>query len=131
MKSLNTSPDPSYTAVNLSIYASTEVFVGVFTACLPPLRKFFDDILKRILPAGIISSRGTRNSYALNAFSNRSEATKESQPKLESDADSDYAILEEVRSGAQGVDAEITKTTRVSVTVDSKALEKQRNDDWA
>jgi hypothetical protein len=130
MKSLNASPDPSYNAVNLSIYAIAEVFVGVFTACLPPLRKFFDDLLKKILPAGMVSSWATRDSYALKGFSHRSDATRDSRPKAESDGDSDYAILEENRSGVQGVDAEITKTTRVSVTVNSKALTDHRSNDW-
>ncbi|KAH7082985.1 Alpha/Beta hydrolase protein [Paraphoma chrysanthemicola] len=131
MKALNESPDPTYTSVNLSIYAIAEVFVGVFTACLPPLRKTFDDILRRILPAGMVSSRGTRDSYALNKLSNRStNVTKESKVKHESDGDSDYAILEENQPGKQGSVDEILKTTEVSVTVDDKTSQRSRGDDW-
>ncbi|KAH7396828.1 hypothetical protein DE146DRAFT_720315 [Phaeosphaeria sp. MPI-PUGE-AT-0046c] len=133
MKSLNSSPDPTYSSVNLSIYAIAEVFVGVFTACLPPLRKTFDQILRKILPTGLISSRTTksRDSYALQAMSNpSSNAAKKSKSGHESDGDSDYAILEENTLQAQGSNDEIVKTTQVSVTVDDKASERGRNDDW-
>ncbi|KAF2036526.1 alpha/beta-hydrolase [Setomelanomma holmii] len=111
MKALNESPDPTYTSVNLSIYAIAEVFVGVFTACLPPLRKTFDDVLRKVLPAGMVSSRATRDSYALNKVSNRSQVTKESKVKHDSDGDSDYAILEENKAKAGSSD-EIVKTTQ-------------------
>lgn len=77
----------------------------------------------------MVSSRATRDSYALKGFSH-SDATRDSRPKVESDGDSDYAILDENRSEVQGVDTEITKTTRVSVTVNSKALAENRSDDW-
>lgn len=131
MKALNESPDLPYTSVNLSIYAISEVFVGVFTACLPPLRKTFDDFLRTTLPAGMVSSRTTEDNYALKGFSNRSHVTKELKPKAESDGDSDYAILEENRDRAQGSEDEIMKTTHVIVTVDDKASERHRTDDWA
>ncbi|KAH7093308.1 Alpha/Beta hydrolase protein [Paraphoma chrysanthemicola] len=128
MKALNDSPDPTYTSVNLSIYAIAEVFVGVFTACLPPLRKTFDDILRRILPAGMVSSRGTSDSYALHKLSNRStNITKESKVKHESDGDSDYAILEETQPGNQGSVDEILKTTEVSPIMPIPILEKLFN----
>jgi hypothetical protein len=130
MKALNESPDPTYTSVNLSIYAIAEVFVGVFTACLPPLRKTFDDVLRKLLPAGMVSSRETRDSYALQKVSNRSNTTKESKVKHESDADSDYAILEENLPRAQRSVDEIVKTTEVSVTVDDKTSERSRGGDW-
>jgi hypothetical protein len=130
MKALNESPDPTYTSVNLSIYAIAEVFVGVFTACLPPLRKTFDDVLRKTLPAGMVSSRETRDSCALQKVSNRSNTTKESKVKHESDADSDYAILEENLPRAQRSVDEIVKTTEVSVTVDDKTSERSRGGDW-
>jgi hypothetical protein len=136
MKSLNESPDPSYTSVNLSIYAIAEVFVGVFTACLPPLRKTFDECLRKMLPAGLMSSRATksRDSYALDgalkAFSNPSKATQRSKIDHESDGDSDYAILEQRKSKGSGSHDEIMKTTQVSITVDDKASEREGNDRW-
>jgi hypothetical protein len=132
MKSLNSSSDPTYTSVNLSIYAIAEVFVGVFTACLPPLRKTFDEFLHNILPAGLLSSRGTRsrNSCALKVFSTPSNATNKSKTGHETDGDSDYAILEENGLRAQGSNDEIIKTTQVSVVVDNASSERSRNDDW-
>lgn len=128
MKSLATSPDPTYTSVNLSIYAIAEVFVGVITACLPPLRKTFDQVLRKILPASLMSSRGTksRESYALKAFSNPSSAANKSRREGD-DGDSDYAILEEGEGKSK---EEIVKTTQVSVTVDDKVSEVQRGDEW-
>lgn len=129
MKSLNSSPDPTYTSVNLSIYASAEVFVGVITACLPPLRKTFDNLLRHVLPAGVISSR-TGDSYGLKGFSNRSNVTKETKQKLESDGDSDHAILEDETRAGSHVSDEIRKTTEVTVTIDDKASAKNQ-DDWA
>jgi hypothetical protein len=134
MKSLNSSPDPTYTSVNLSIYAIAEVFVGVFTACLPPLRKTFDEFLHKALPNGLLySSRATksRDSCALKAFSAPSNATKKSKTGHESDGDSDYAILEENGLKIQGSNDEIMKTTQVTVVVDSTTSERYRNDDWA
>jgi hypothetical protein len=139
MKSLNSSPDPTYSSVNLSIYAIAEVFVGVFTACLPPLRKTFDDFLHKVLPAGLLSSRGTRSrdSYALEGalkvYGNpTSDVSKEAKATAnESDADSDYAILEEHELRVQASQDEILRTTQVSITVDDKSSQRSGNDSWA
>jgi hypothetical protein len=133
MKSLNNSPDPTYSSVNLSIYAISEVFVGVFTACLPPLRKTFDQILHKVLPVGLLSSRGTksRDSCALKAFSDPSSSTaKKSKSAHTSDGDSDYAILEENGLKAKGSHDEIVKTTQLSVTVDDRVSDNHRSGDW-
>lgn len=132
MKSLNSSPDPAYSSINLSVYAIAEVFIGVFTACLPPLRKTFDGFLRKVLPEGLMSSRATksRESCALKAFSNPSSSNKKSVSEHTSDGDSDYAILEEQRSRTHGSHDEIMKTTQVSVTIDDKASDRQQTDDW-
>jgi hypothetical protein len=132
MKALNSSPDPTYTSVNLSIYAIAEVFVGVFTACLPPLRKTFDEFLHKVLPVGLLSSRATksRNSYALKAFSTPSNATNKSKTGHETDGDSDYAILEENELKVQGSNDEIVKTTQVSVVVHNTPSEVYRKNEW-
>jgi hypothetical protein len=137
MKSLNSSPDPTYTSVNLSIYAIAEVFVGVFTASLPPLRKTFDDLLHNVLPGSLLSSRGTRSrdscalEGALKACSNpTSNVTKGSRMANESDADSEYAMSEVHVLKAQGSEDEILKTTQVSITVNDRASERHANDKW-
>jgi hypothetical protein len=137
MKSLNSSPDPTYTSVNLSIYAIAEVFVGVFTASLPPLRKTFDDVLHNILPIGLLSSRGTRSrdscavEGALKEYSNApSNVTKNSRTANESDAESGYATSELHELKELGSRDEILKTTQVSITVDDKVSERHANDTW-
>lgn len=136
MKALWTSPDPTYTSVNLSIYASTEVFVGAFTACLPPLRKTIDNLLRKILPEGLISSRSAGDSYAMDSthkrFSKRfSKMVGQSKPRTKNDTDSEHQIFDGSQIRRQGSEDEIIKTTLVSVTVNDKNASVHRNDDWA
>lgn len=132
MRSLNESPDPTYTAVNLSIYAMAEVFVAVFTACLPPLRKTFDTMLHKILPnVSFVATPGqTQGSHELRGGSNRLIMDRVSVLRKGSDADSDHAFLE-TRDGGKEMDVEILKITRVSVAVDDQTLASPRDDDWA
>ncbi|KAF2448078.1 hypothetical protein P171DRAFT_452095 [Karstenula rhodostoma CBS 690.94] len=61
MKSLYASSDPTYASVNLSIFAVSEVFVGAFTASLPPLRKTFETLLRRVLPESSMGSGAPSN----------------------------------------------------------------------
>jgi hypothetical protein len=129
MKALNESQDPTYTSVNLSIFAISEVFVGVFTACLPPLRKTFENILHKVLPASITgaSSKGSRQSYALQV----GYAQKSTVSKTECDNESELGILPEEGSTRKGSDHAIVKTTDVIVTNDDKAIASQRQQqDW-
>jgi hypothetical protein len=133
MKSLNSSPDPTYSSVNLSIYAIAEVFVGVFTACLPPLRKTFDGFLHKILPESLVSSRATksREIYALKAFSDPSaSAIKKSKSDHTSDGDSDYALLEEQQNRAHESQDNIMKMTEVTVTIDDQVSEQHQRNEW-
>jgi hypothetical protein len=131
MKSLNSSPDPTYTSVNLSIYAIAEVFVGVFTACLPPLRKSFDQVLRKILPAGLLSSHTSksRNSYAIKPLSDPSSHVGRI-PSQESDVDSDCGILEGESLQTKKSQDEIIKTTQVSVRIDARGADGQRSGEW-
>lgn len=134
MKSLNESPDPTYTAVNLSVFAVAEVFVGVFTACLPPLRKTFENILRNVIPTSISggSGKGSRQSYALQNTGPQMSG-KLSRPKHETDDDSELGILpgQEATSERKGSDQAIMKTTHVEVTADSKSIVSRSNSDWA
>jgi hypothetical protein len=133
MKSLKDSPDPTYTSVNLSIYAIAEVFVGVFTACLPPLRKTFDTLMREMLPTTSFNAtpHATHGSHALRGDSNRSTVTRVSALRHGSDADSDHAFLGETHNCGYGLDFEILKTTRVSVAVNDKASASHRDGSWA
>ncbi|EUC43564.1 hypothetical protein COCMIDRAFT_38501 [Bipolaris oryzae ATCC 44560] len=128
MKALANTKDPSFESVNLSIFASAEVFVGAFTASLPPLRKTFENFLRRILPASLTGSSGkgskaSRQSYMLDNIEARSTA-KSWPGKQETDGDSELGILpnEEAARPTTNSDQAITKTTNVTVTEDDRSL---------
>jgi hypothetical protein len=133
MKALHESTDPTYTSVNLSIFAISEVFVGAFTACLPPLRKTFENVLHKVLPASItgMSSKGSRQSYALQGGDGHLSA-KATTSKHECDNESERGMLpEDDGSTRKGSDHAITKTTQVTVTNDDKSTKSQHQQgDW-
>ncbi|KAF2853152.1 alpha/beta-hydrolase [Plenodomus tracheiphilus IPT5] len=111
MKSLNESADPTYTSVNLSIFAVAEVFVGAFTASLPPLRKTFENILRKVLPANFAgSSKNTRNSYMMQAAGSQQSA-KLAVPRGNGDNESELSILPDDQVSGKGSDHAIMKTT--------------------
>ncbi|EUC34371.1 hypothetical protein COCCADRAFT_35937 [Bipolaris zeicola 26-R-13] len=127
MKALANTKDPSFESVNLSIFASAEVFVGAFTASLPPLRKTFENFLRKILPTSITGSSGkgskvSRQSYMLDDMEARSTA-KSWPGKPETDGDSELGILpdEGIARPTNSSDQAITKTTHVTVTEDDRS----------
>ena len=129
MKSLNESEDPTYTSVNLSVFAIAEVFAGAFTASLPPLRKTFENILRKVLPTNLTggTAKSSRQSYALRGVESQS------RPKAETDTDSECGILPDdskASSERKGSDHAITKTTQVTVTADAKSIASRRHSDW-
>ncbi|KAJ4381918.1 hypothetical protein N0V86_003287 [Didymella sp. IMI 355093] len=145
MKSLSTSPDPTYTSLNLSIFAVSEVFIGAFTASLPPLRKTFETLMRRILPESLISS-ASRSRKSVGRVTGNSYSTKEirnsyvlngnisgNQPKAKHDLDNDseHSMLEVQRS-MEGKDSvgNITCTTEISVSGDDKGSVRSRGHDW-
>lgn len=145
MKALYSSPDPTYTSLNLSIFAVSEVFVGAFTASLPPLRKTFETLLRRVLPESIIGSasrsrksvgKGTGNSYVMKEVGNSyvlngNVSDNKSRPKHDLDNDSEHSILEAQRS-LEGKDnvGNITCTTEISVSGDDRGSVRSRGHDW-
>jgi hypothetical protein len=128
MKSLNESDDPAYTAVNLSVFANAEVFAGAFTASLPPLRKTFEILLRKIIPTRLTgaSTKHSRQSYALQG------AESHTRPKHETDIDSECDILPDDYSGSErkGSDHAIMETTQVWISADAKSIASRRNSDW-
>lgn len=134
MKSLYDSPDPTYTSVNLSIYAIAEVFVGAFTASLPPMRKTFENLLHKVLPASLTgASRSTGNSYALKGVGSQpSTKSSSSRPKHDCDDDSELGILpEDTIIPGKELDNTIVRTTHVAVSADDKSeISRRRQDDW-
>lgn len=98
----------------MTIWSMTEVAIGIVVANLPPLRKSFDAMLRRIIPASLLSkyfsNGGTGDfdkegpylpTYRMNEVqqSNCREPT--------GDSDSDKAIL--------AFDSTISKTTDIVV----------------
>ncbi|KAF2473382.1 uncharacterized protein BDR25DRAFT_282887 [Lindgomyces ingoldianus] len=127
MRALHDSKDPTYTSVNLSIYSMTEVAAGIFTACLPPLRKTFENFLRRVLPESIMGSSTTKkkgSQYEMPAYGSNLSRSENSKPKhdLDRDSDSERAILPDgsertilpEKSGAHGGET-IVRTTHISV----------------
>lgn len=145
MKSLWTSKDPTYTSINLSIFAVTEVFVGAFTASLPPLRKTFENFLHCVLPESLLGStarsrksmsKGTGNSYAMREVGNSyvlngNAIGSQSRPKHDLDNDSEHSILEAQQS-LEGKDTigTITCTTEISVAGDERGSVKGQAHEW-
>ncbi|KAF3006815.1 hypothetical protein E8E13_010509 [Curvularia kusanoi] len=145
MKSLWTSTDPTYESINLSIFAVTEVFVGAFTASLPPLRKTFENILHRVLPESILGSvsrsrksmgKHSGNSYAMKEIGNSyvldgNIAGDRARPKHDLDNDSEHSMLQ-VQQSLEGKDTvgTITCTTDISVTGDERGSIRSQGHDW-
>lgn len=133
MKSLADTKDPSYESVNLSIFALAEVFVGAFTASLPPLRKTFENLLRRVLPASITgASKASRQSCALENIEVKMSA-KSWRTRVETDDDSELGILPEDGSDKLKKDADqaILRTTQVTVTEDGHSAISRQQDGWA
>jgi hypothetical protein len=128
MKSLNESNDPAYTAVNLSVFAIAEVFAGAFTASLPPLRKTFEIMLRKVLPTSLTgaSIKQSRQSYALQGVESQTK------PKYETDINSECGILPDGYSDSErkGSDHEIMKTTQVTISADAKSIASRHHIDW-
>ncbi|KAF2628837.1 hypothetical protein BU25DRAFT_365834 [Macroventuria anomochaeta] len=144
MKSLYSSSDATYTSVNLSIFAVSEVFVGAFTASLPPLRKTFETVLRRVLPESVLGTsrnrkslgKGTGNSYVMKEVGNSyvvngNAVGSQERPKHDLDNDSEYSILEAQQS-LEGKDTigTITCTTEISIAGDGRGSVRSRGHDW-
>lgn len=115
VRALNYSSDPSYTSVNLTIYSVTEVAAGTFAACLPPLRKTFESILKKVLPESLVgTSKNQSNNYALPAYGSQLSRSG-NKPPHESDDESETAILPDEPS-EKDTRGGITRTTHVSIS---------------
>ncbi|KAF2134342.1 hypothetical protein P153DRAFT_307516 [Dothidotthia symphoricarpi CBS 119687] len=131
MKALRNSPDSTYTSVNLSIFAIAEVFVGVFTASLPPLRKTFEKNLRKVLPDTVFGvTRGSRNSYAIKNVASQ-QSSKSSKPDRDSDNDSENTMLSDDHVVmSKGSDNTIMCTTQVSMVVHEQRPARPRTVEW-
>lgn len=143
--------DPTWTGVPLGIWSSAELSIGILIASLPPLRKAFDSLFSKILPSTLNPSRTPNSAYGYGRSTNgnhirldtyeqnkRSKGTHkghQGESVLDSDSESERAILED----AEGKGAGIVKTTKVTVSGEDDAPSQQasqeslqkRSNDWA
>lgn len=110
---LNTK-DPTWESTDLVIWSSLELSVGILIAALPPLRKQFDALFRKMLPSTLGSRRKTGSSgeNALPLYDVATEHTIGSKPirirsksEEDDDTDSERRILSPRTSKG-----EITKT---------------------
>jgi hypothetical protein len=69
LHALTKTKDPTWDAVNLTIWSATELSVGILIASLPPLRKVFDSIFLRILPSTLATRSKVQGSLPLHNVS--------------------------------------------------------------
>lgn len=115
LSALKKTRDPTWDGVNLTIWAATELSVGILIASLPPLRKVFDKIFRRMLPSTFMSRSKTPGGIPLYNVS-RPFSKPMGRSTRGDDADSEKDML----PGKAGEG--ITKTVVHEVT------SKQKND---
>ena len=101
--------DPTWDGVNLTIWSATELSVGILIASLPPLRKVFDKMFRRILPSTFMTRSKTPGSIPLYNVSK-----SYSKPMGRSAAEDDAGSEKDMLSGK--IDGGITKTVIHQVT---------------
>lgn len=145
LKAITDTKDPTWDAVNLGIWSSAECSTGILIAALPPLRKAFDNLFKRIVPSTLQNSQskpqygyGYGHSTSGNIRMSTFQSSKAYHSRipgesiLDNDSDSDRAILQE----EEGKCAGIMKTTKVTVEENeasgsqSSQLSRKRSHDW-
>jgi hypothetical protein len=93
------------------IWSGVELSVGIFIAALPPLRKQFDSLFRRIMPSNFLNSKPrTRATSGVIPLYDVTIGSKTNcrKTRIEGDADNDEDS-EHRRLGAHGK-GEITKT---------------------
>jgi hypothetical protein len=132
LKSITKTQDPTWDGVSLTIWSSSELSIGILIASLPPLRKAFDHLFKKILPSTLTGSgktpqygygRSTNaagNSIHMNNFqgSKAYHSRLPGESILDGDDESDRAILDDDHKNAG-----IVKSTNVQVTVSEEVAE--------
>lgn len=106
LRVLQKTRDPTWDGVNLTIWSATELSVGILVASLPPLRKQFEKILRRVLPSTWQTSKertpGSRSGipmYNVTKVSKRNTKIMGRSDIGIDDGDSERSILSE--SGAK------------------------------
>ncbi|KAG8626164.1 hypothetical protein KVT40_006565 [Elsinoe batatas] len=109
---LSTSTDFLWDAVNLSLWSVAEVGVGIFAACLPPLRSFFNKLLRRLFPTTLTGSRSKSHQLYGRSFEMKKQVSVDASASApQEDYSSERSILQD--SGSADV-------TRGGITVQDK-----------
>jgi hypothetical protein len=112
--------DEMWKASVTTMFSVTENSIAIIVACLPPLRRTFDDFLKRILPESLLAKLGATQSLSNNDALNSHYTRNKSKPTRTSmeDDESEVAILPDAEyvENSQG---RIVRTTKVVVTNES------------
>jgi hypothetical protein len=108
----------------------SENSVAIIVACLPPLRRTFDDFLKRILPDSFLSKMGASQPQSHNNALQSYYARNKSKPTSHSveDDESELAILPDAEY-LENSHGKIVRTTKVVVTNESTEADRQRRQD--
>ncbi|KAK7184817.1 hypothetical protein DPSP01_002210 [Paraphaeosphaeria sporulosa] len=128
LKSLLKTRDPTWDGVNLTIWSATELSVGILVASLPPLRKQFERILRKVLPSTLqTSNKRTPGSHSGIPMYNVSKVTTKRNTRIMGrsdvgidDGDSERSILPDGGSDTK-VDRGIMKTVVHEVTSESRS----------
>ncbi|KAL5376934.1 hypothetical protein PMIN06_011264 [Paraphaeosphaeria minitans] len=128
LKTLAETKDPTWDGVNLTIWSATELSVGILVASLPPLRKQFEMILRKVLPSTLqTSDKRTPGSHSGIPMYNISKLTTKRNTKIMGrsdvgidDGDSERSILPDDGSDTR-VDRGIMKTVVHEVTSESRS----------
>ncbi|KAJ4350392.1 uncharacterized protein N0V89_009013 [Didymosphaeria variabile] len=144
LKNITGTTDPTWSGVNLSIWSSAELQVGIFIAALPPLRKVFDRLLHKFVPGLSTSGHKSTPGYGTPGYGGRSahgddirmntmgkgdRSTRKTYPHesaLDSDSESEKAILDDEERRTQG--SGITKSTNITITEEPRDSRNSRND---
>lgn len=115
LRVLQKTRDPTWDGVNLTIWSATELSVGILVASLPPLRKQFEKLLRRVLPSTWQTSKertpGSRSGIPMYNVSKVSKQNTKIMGRSDigiDDGDSERSILSD---GGEGkMDGGIMKT---------------------
>jgi hypothetical protein len=132
LKTITYTQDPTWEGVNLGLWSAAELSIGILIASLPPLRKAFDRLFRKILPSTMTRSKTPNTHYGYGHTTNGNhvrldtyernrrtiKSTRPGEPSRDGDSDSERAILED--EGGKG--AGIVKTTRVTVVGEAERL---------
>ncbi|KAF2792666.1 hypothetical protein K505DRAFT_246244 [Melanomma pulvis-pyrius CBS 109.77] len=113
---LRPSKNGLYHATTISVLSLSENSIAIIVACLPPLRRTFDNLLMKILPERLRGSIGgsqppSRNFALPSYYSNKSI---HGNTDVHGDAESSTAILPEDEY-IEDANGRIIKTTKVTV----------------